>query len=115
LFDFERGINGLAAEQRLCVRKEQGAASDGSRLLRSASVAEPIDSMLKRWDRFARFIGGRRIRLSNMPLNARRHRSKCGAEPPAGGAQDSGQTWTKARWTSTHGHDATHEEAVTGS
>jgi hypothetical protein len=65
LFDFERGINGLAAEQRLCVRKEQGAASDGSRLLRSASVAEPIDSMLKRWDRFARFIGGRRIRLSN--------------------------------------------------
>ena len=54
LFDFERGINGLAAEQRLCVRKEQGAASDGSRLLRSASVAEPINSMLKRWDRFAR-------------------------------------------------------------
>jgi len=36
-----------------------------SRLSRSASVAEPIDYMLKRWDRFARFIGAGRICLSN--------------------------------------------------
>ena len=36
-----------------------------SRLSRSASVAEPIDYMLKRWDRFARFIDDGRICLSN--------------------------------------------------
>ena len=36
-----------------------------SRLSRSASVAEPIDYMLKRWDRFARFIGDGRVCLSN--------------------------------------------------
>ena len=32
---------------------------------RSASVAEPIDYMLKRWERFARFIDDGRICLSN--------------------------------------------------
>ena len=36
-----------------------------SRLSRSASVAEPIDYMLKRSDRFARFVGDGRICLSN--------------------------------------------------
>jgi len=35
------------------------------RLSRSASVAEPIDYMLKRWDRFARFIDNGRICLTN--------------------------------------------------
>ena len=35
------------------------------RLSRSASVAEPIDYMLKRWDRFARFIDDGRICLTN--------------------------------------------------
>ena len=35
------------------------------RLSRSASVAEPIDYMLKRWDRFAHFINGGRICLTN--------------------------------------------------
>jgi hypothetical protein len=34
-------------------------------LSRSASVAEPIDYMLKRWDRFARFIDDGRICLTN--------------------------------------------------
>jgi hypothetical protein len=32
---------------------------------RSASVAEPIDYMLKRWDRFVRFIDDGRICLTN--------------------------------------------------
>ena len=32
---------------------------------RSASVARPIDYMLKRWDRFARFIHDGRICLTN--------------------------------------------------
>jgi hypothetical protein len=36
-----------------------------SRLSRSASVSEPVDYMLKRWDRFARFINDGRICLSN--------------------------------------------------
>jgi hypothetical protein len=69
------GINGLAADERLRIRKEQSAPllttleawlrEQRSRLSRSASVAEPIDYMLKRWDRFARFIGDGRISLSN--------------------------------------------------
>ena len=32
---------------------------------RSASVAQPIDYMLKRWDRFARFIEDGRVCLTN--------------------------------------------------
>ena len=75
LFDIERGINGLSADERLGVRQEQSAPllaalevwlrDERSRLSRSASVAEPIDYMLKRWDRFARFIGDGRICLTN--------------------------------------------------
>ena len=48
------------------IRKEQSAPllieleawlrDERARLSRSASVAKPIDYMLKRWDRFARFI-----------------------------------------------------------
>ena len=36
-----------------------------SRLSRSSSVAKPIDYMLRRWDRFARFIDDGRICLTN--------------------------------------------------
>jgi hypothetical protein len=74
-FDIERGINGLAADERLRIRKERSAPlltaleawlrSQRSRLSRSTSLAEPIDYMLKRWNRFARFIGDGRICLSN--------------------------------------------------
>ena len=75
LFDIERGINGLVADERLRVRKEQSAPlvtaleawlrEERARLSRSASVAEPIDYMLKRWDRFAQFIDDGRICLTN--------------------------------------------------
>ncbi len=75
LFDIERGINGLDAEERLRARHEQSAPhltvleawlrDERARLSRSASVAEPIDYMLKRWDRFARFIDDGRICLTN--------------------------------------------------
>jgi transposase len=75
LFDIERGINGLVADERLRVRKEQSAPlvtaleawlrEERVRLSRSASVAEPIDYMLKRWDRFARFVDDGRICLTN--------------------------------------------------
>jgi transposase len=75
LFDIERGINGLHAQQRLAVRQERSAPlltkleewlrDERSRLSRSASVAKPIDYMLRRWDRFARFIEDGRICLTN--------------------------------------------------
>jgi transposase len=75
LFDIERAINGMSADERLRVRKEQSASlltalevwlrDARSRLSRSASVAEPIDYMLKRWDRFARFRDDGRVCLTN--------------------------------------------------
>ena len=75
LFDIERGINGLATDERMRIRKEQSAPlligleawlrDERGRLSRSASVAQPIDYMLKRWDRFARFIDDGRICLTN--------------------------------------------------
>ncbi|WP_161855523.1 IS66 family transposase [Bradyrhizobium sp. CCBAU 051011] len=75
LFDIERGINGLVADERRRVRQEQSAPlvtaleawlrEERARLSRSASVAEPIDYMLKRWGRFARFIDDGRICLTN--------------------------------------------------
>ena len=75
LFDIERGINGLSAEERLRVRREQSAPlvaalevwlrEERSRLSRSASVAKPIDYMLKRWGSFARFLDDGRICLTN--------------------------------------------------
>src|SRR3981081_4239646 len=40
-------------------------ANCSSSALRSLSVAQPIDYMLKRWDRFARFIGDGRVCLTN--------------------------------------------------
>jgi hypothetical protein len=75
LFDIERGINGQSAEERLRVRREQSAPllaeleawlrQQRSRLSSSASVAEPIDYMLRRWERFARFVNDGRICLTN--------------------------------------------------
>jgi transposase len=75
LFDIERGINGLSVEERLRVRQELSAPlltsleawmrDERSRLSRSASVAKPIDYMLKRWERFTRFVDDGRICLTN--------------------------------------------------
>src|SRR4029077_3515087 len=75
LFDIERGINGQSAEERLRVRREQSAPllaeleawlrQQRSRLSSSASVAEPIDYITRRWERFARFVNDGRICLTN--------------------------------------------------
>jgi len=75
LFDIERGINGQRADERLRVRKEQSAPlltaleawlrEQRARLSNSSSVAKPIDYMLRRWDRFARFVDDGRICLTN--------------------------------------------------
>jgi transposase len=75
LFDIERTINGTSTEERLRVRQEQSVPllaefeawlrEERARLSRSASVAKPIDYLLKRWDGFARFLEDGRICLSN--------------------------------------------------
>jgi transposase len=75
LFDIERGINGKSVEERLRVRQEQSAPlvvaleewlrEQRTRLSNSSSVAKPIDYMLKRWDRFARFLDDGRVCLTN--------------------------------------------------
>ena len=75
LFDIERAINGLGAEERLRVRQGQSAPivatfeawlrDERSRLSRSASVAKPIDYMLRRWQRFTGFLDDGRICLTN--------------------------------------------------
>jgi transposase len=75
LFDIERSINGLAADERLRVRQMDSAPlvtaleawlrQERSCLSRAASVAQPIDYMLKRWDDFARFLDDGRICLTN--------------------------------------------------
>jgi len=75
LFDIERGINGQSAEERLRIRKERSASllasleawlrEQRSRLSNASSVAKPMDYMLRRWDRFIRFIGDGRICLTN--------------------------------------------------
>jgi len=75
LFDIERGINRLTADERLRIRQKDSAPlvkaleawlrEKRSRLSRAASVAQPIDYMLKRWDDFARFLDDGRICLTN--------------------------------------------------
>jgi len=75
LFDIEREINGLPAEQRLAARKERNAPlvdalegwmrAERARLSRHASVAKAIDYMLKRWPAFTSFLHDGRICLSN--------------------------------------------------
>lgn len=75
LFDIERDINGLSADERLRVRQEKSAPllaeleawlrEQRCKLSRSSSVAKPIDYMLKRWSDFARFAEDGRICLTN--------------------------------------------------
>ena len=75
LFDIERRINGETAERRLAVRRGQSAPlladledwmrAERAGLSRHSPVAKAMDYMLKRWDRFARFIDDGRICLSN--------------------------------------------------
>lgn len=75
LFEIERAMNGLSAEDRRRVRQEQSRPltddlhawlqSKRAALSRSSSVAKPIDYMLKRWSRFAAFLDDGRICLTN--------------------------------------------------
>ena len=75
LFDIERDINGLVAEQRLAVRTERSAPlvaeleewmrGERARLSRHAPVAQAIDYMLKRWEGFTRFLADGHVCLTN--------------------------------------------------
>jgi transposase len=75
IFDVERRINGADAATRLAVRQAEAAPlvedleawlrSEREKLSRHAPVAGAIDYMLKRWDRFTRFLEDGRICLTN--------------------------------------------------
>jgi len=75
IFDVEREINGLSAEQRLSVRAARVAPlvadleawmkAERARLSRNAEVAKAMNYMLTRWDSFTRFLGDGRICLTN--------------------------------------------------
>ncbi|WP_237357417.1 IS66 family transposase [Rhizobium phaseoli] len=75
LFDIEREINGLTADQRLERRRRDSLPlvddlqvwlqTERAKLSRSSPVAEAIDYMLKRWDGFTSFLQDGRICLTN--------------------------------------------------
>lgn len=75
LFDIEREINGLNAEQRLAVRRDKSVPilaelgewmrAERAKLSRHAPVAKAMDYLLKRWDGFVRFLTDGRICLTN--------------------------------------------------
>jgi len=75
LFEIEREINGLSAEERLLVRRERSAPllveleawlrDQRNKLSRSSNVLKPINYMLNRWNGFARFTEDGRICATN--------------------------------------------------
>jgi transposase len=75
IFELERSINGLPAEQRLAFRQRQVAPlvteleswmrAARAKLSRHAEVARAMDYMLRRWETFTRFLQDGRICLSN--------------------------------------------------
>ena len=75
LFDIERTLNGMTADQRLAGRQELSKplvaelrawmVQERAKLSRGAEVAKAMDYMLKRWPAFARFLDDGRICLTN--------------------------------------------------
>ena len=75
IFEIERAINGVPAEQRREVRQARAAplveelndwmTAERAKLSRGNDVAKAMDYMLKRWAAFTRFIDDGRICLSN--------------------------------------------------
>ena len=75
LFDIERAINGLAADQRQDARQALSKPlvndlhawmiAQRAKLSRGNSVAKAMDYMLKRWPAFARFLADGRVCLTN--------------------------------------------------
>ena len=75
LFEIERSINGLGADQRKAARQDRSAPlvaslqtwmrQERARLSRHNDLAKAMDYILKRWDAFTRFLDDGRICLSN--------------------------------------------------
>jgi transposase len=75
IFDAERPLNGLAADERLAVRRREIAPqvaelaawmrAERARLSRHAEVAKAMDYMLSRWATFTRFLDDGRVCLTN--------------------------------------------------
>jgi len=75
IFDIERDINGLSADERLRVRREVSSPlvaeletwlrTERMKLSRHAAVAKAIDYMITRWPAFTRFLDDGRICISN--------------------------------------------------
>src|SRR5258708_10834177 len=75
LFEIERAINGQSPERRKAVRQELSAPlvadleawmrEQRAKLSRGNDVAKAMDYMLKRWNRFTRFIEDGSICLAN--------------------------------------------------
>ena len=75
IFDIERDINGLSADERLRMRRETSAPlvaaletwlrAERAKLSRHAAIAKAIDYMLTRWSGFTRFLEDGRICLTN--------------------------------------------------
>ena len=75
IFDIEREISGLSADERLTVRRGQIASlvadleawmrTERAKLSRHSEVAKAMDYMLKRWAAFTRFLGDGQICLTN--------------------------------------------------
>jgi transposase len=75
LFDIEREINGLSAEERFAARRlksaplvkalEERMRAERAKLSRHSAVAKAIDYMLTRWRAFSRFLDDGRICLTN--------------------------------------------------
>ncbi|EHL97003.1 hypothetical protein HMPREF9946_04442 [Acetobacteraceae bacterium AT-5844] len=75
IFAIEREINGLSADERHQVRQTRSRplvddlrvwlGEQRVKLSRSATVAKPIDYMLRRWNSFASFLDDGRACLSN--------------------------------------------------
>jgi transposase len=75
LFEIERQINGLSAEERLAVRQHKSRPlfddmhawlqQERATLSRSSDLVKAMDYMLKRWDGFALFLEDGRVCLTN--------------------------------------------------
>jgi transposase len=75
IFDAERDINRLSADERLRVRREvvvplvaaleSWLRTERAKLSRHAAIAKAIDYMLVRWSGFTRFLEDGRICLTN--------------------------------------------------
>jgi hypothetical protein len=75
IFDIEREIDGVSAEERLAARRSRSAPlvaalkewmrAERAKLSRHNAVAKAIDYMLTRWPAFTRFLDDGRICLTN--------------------------------------------------